>query len=228
MKKYGFRRILGLGLALVLAVSAALPISAKGLLTSADEKNPYKDISSSDWYYNDVLKATNKGLMNGLPDGRFDPRGLVTRGMLVTILHRSAGEPEAEAAAVFTDVSAGKYYANAVIWAAEQEVVNGYGKGLFGPEDSITREQLALILWRYAQKKDISVAANGGVLPDFPDRGNISDWAGEAVSWAYNRGLLQLRGEKMAPSAAATRAEAASAVVRFLDLKADNGSFVDK
>ena len=142
--------------------------------------------------------------MKGTGINTFSPDGMTTRGMIVTILHRLEGTPIA-GANPFTDVTADKYYANAVAWAAEKNIVSGYGNDKFGPEDAITREQMAVILMNYAEYKGYDVAARAD-LSKYEDSQEISSWAIDAISWANAEGLIQGDGNNLTPTANATRA----------------------
>lgn len=175
--------------------------------------NPFGDVKQSDWFYGAVRYASANGLMQGTKGTAFSPDTYMTRGMLVTILWRMENEPAATAAADFTDIAAGKWYTQAVTWAAKNEIVTGHA-GKFNPDDAITREQLAAILHRYATYKDyvISKGANLDAYPDTP-----SDWALSSVSWAVAEGLLQGSGGRLAPEAGATRAQAATVLQRFIE-----------
>lgn len=179
----------------------------------------FADVQPGDWFYDDVMGMVSEGYMNGVSTQYFDPNGTLTRGMLVTILYRMEGEPVPSVSNHFGDVADGMYYTRAITWAAEQELVNGYDAATFGPNDKITRQQLATILWRYAQYKKLDVRANGSLMPELADRSLIASWAGEAVSWAYSRGIV--RGKDTGcfdPEGSATRAEAATMLNRFLTL----------
>ena len=135
--------------------------------------------------------------------------------MIVTILYRLENEPAVTDAADFNDVSAGRWYSDAVAWASANGIVGGYGNGSFGPEDTITREQTAAILYRYAQYKAYNVTASGK-LGDFADAGKISSWAERAMSWAVGAGLLNGKnGNLLDPTGTTTRAEAAMILTRF-------------
>ena len=175
--------------------------------------NPFSDVKQSDWFYDAVRYASANGLMQETKGTAFSPDTHMTRGMLVTILWRMENEPAATAAADFTDIAAGKWYTQAVTWAAKNEIVTGHA-GKFNPDDAITREQLAAILHRYATYKDyaISKGANLDAYPDTP-----SDWALSSVSWAVAEGLLQGSGGRLAPEAGATRAQAATVLQRFIE-----------
>ena len=157
--------------------------------------------------------------MTGASDTTFAPNAALTRAMLVTTLYRAEKEPAVTRADTFTDVVSGSWYEKAVIWAAANGIVTGYGDGRFGPGDPIPRQQLTAILWRFAQYKGYDVRANGTTMPDFVDRGQIASWAGEAVSWAYSRGVLTGKdGNVLDPTGGATRMEAAAMLARFLQL----------
>jgi len=179
--------------------------------------NPFTDVKSSDWFYEAVKYVNENGIMQGTGDSLFSPETNVTRAMLVTMLYRYAGEPEVTAANPFTDVAGGQWYTKAIIWASENGIVGGYGGGLFGPDDSITREQFAALLYRFAQQKGIAVSATTD-LSAFSDADKVSDWAQTAVEWAVAKGLIQGRGENtFAPDGTATRAEAATLLMRFIE-----------
>ena len=151
----------------------------------------------------------------------FDPNGTTTRAQLVNILWRLEGKPVVNYAMSYTDVVADKWYTEAVRWATAEGIVLGHSDTVFAPNDAITREQMAAILWRYAKYLGMDVSSNGIVMPDFADRDDIAAWAGEAMSWAYSRGIIQGKSDDcLAPNGSATRAEAATMLVRFLKLDA--------
>lgn len=184
-----------------------------------EQRIRFDDVRSGDWYYEPVMALAEQGVINGVSKTRFAPELGLTRAMLVTILHRMEGEPAAVNASSFTDVKSGSWYETAVDWAAEQKIVTGYSSERFGPDDPITRQQLCAILWRYAKYKGIDVSANGTVMPDFADRAQIASWAGEAVSWAYSRGVMTGKSKTtLDPTGGATRAEAAVMLYRFMKL----------
>ena len=176
--------------------------------------NPFTDVSESDWFYDGVAYAAQNGLMNGVGSGKFDPGGTTTRGMIVTILYRLENEPAVPQSA-FTDVAAGQYYTEAVAWAAANRIVEGYGNGTFGPNDVITREQMAVILYRYAGYKGYDVSGLAD-LSGYADEGVVSDWALTAMRWANRNGLITGRtATTLAPGGTAVRAEAATILTRF-------------
>lgn len=181
------------------------------------EQTDFIDVSPSDWFYADVAYVSGKGLMNGTGNGRFSPQESTSRAMIVTILYRMSGEPKVSGGSGFTDVPEGQWYSSAVAWAAEHNIVNGYGNGKFGPNDSITREQLAAILYRYAQfcGRDVTAAAD---LSGFTDAPQISAWAKTALAWANAEGLINGRTETtVVPAATASRAELAAILHRFCE-----------
>lgn len=176
--------------------------------------NPFTDVSESDWFYDGVTYAAQNGLMQGVGGDKFNPSGTTTRGMIVTILYRLEGEPTVSQTA-FTDVAAEQWYTDAVAWAAANKIVEGYGNGNFGPNDSITREQIATILYRYAVYKgyDVSGLAN---LSSYTDAGTVSSWALTAVRWTNSKGLITGRTTTtLVPKGTTTRAEAATILMRF-------------
>jgi hypothetical protein len=179
-------------------------------------ENPFADVSENDWYYDAVRFVHENGLMVGTGDTTFSPRVNTSRGMLVTILYRLEELPKTSVVNPFDDVAAGKWYTNAVVWAAEQGIVNGYGNGQFGPEDAITREQMAVILMNYAKFKgyDVSMSAD---LSKYTDAGSISSWAKDAISWANANALIQGDGAKLTPTGNAERCQVAAILQRFIE-----------
>lgn len=179
----------------------------------------FDDVSRGDWFYDSVMDMVELGHMNGISAAKFAPNSGLTRAMLVTILYRMDGQEAVSERSGFTDVVKGSYYEEAVNWASAKNIVNGYSATIFAPNDPITRQQMAAILWRYAQYKGVSVKANGTTMPDFADRGEIASWAGEAVSWAYSRGIMTGKSaSRLDPNGGTTRAEAAAMMLRFLKL----------
>jgi len=183
-----------------------------------DEYAGYIDVADGAWYYDAIKFASENELMNGTGNNMFSPNGNVTRAMVVTILYRLEGEPSDFGTSPFADVAAGAWYTNAVIWAAENEIVKGYGNDLFGPNDSITREQIAAILMRYVTWKGLE-ASERADISGFADHASISDWALDAVRWANAEGLMTGRtAETLAPKGNATRAETAMLMQRLIDI----------
>ena len=176
----------------------------------------FTDVPADSWYADAVQYVTENGLMNGTEETAFGPDETTTRGMIVAILYRMEGEPEAEASD-FTDVNADAYYADAVAWANANGIVTGYGDGLFGPDDTITREQMAAILYRYAQYKGYDVTTTGS-LDAYTDAAQISNYALTAMQWANEQGLITgSTSTTLEPQGNAIRAEAATILMRFCE-----------
>jgi len=177
----------------------------------------FTDVKESDWFYDAVKFAVEKGLFKGTGETTFSPHQPMTRAMLVTVLYNLEGSPGAAGANNFTDVKNGEWYTNAVIWANAKDIVSGYGKGLFGTNDPITREQMASILYRYASYKGYDVTATAN-LSAYTDEEEISNWAKEAMNWANAEGLITGRTKTtLVPGGTATRAEVASILKRFVE-----------
>lgn len=177
---------------------------------------PFTDVSSNEWYYDAVKYVYDNGMMNGIDSTTFSPNNTTTRGMIVTILHRLEGEPSA-AAAGFTDVASGQWYTDAIAWAAANDIVNGYSETEFGPNDTITREQMAAILYRYASFKGYDVTATAS-LSDYTDAALISGYATAAMQWANAEGLITgVTNTTLNPQGNATRAEVATILMRFCE-----------
>lgn len=177
--------------------------------------NPFEDVTKKDWFYGAVLNAFEKKLMNGTSENTFSPLDATTRGMVATILYNLEGKPEPEGVAPFLDVTSNMYYAKAIAWASENGIVGGYDAQSFGPDDNVTREQLAAMLYRYAKWKGCDMSVKGD-LNHFTDQAKISDYARDAVAWAVGEGII--RGDdmsKMNPQNFASRAEMASVFTRF-------------
>ena len=177
----------------------------------------FSDVDSGAWFYSDVKYVYEKGLMNGTGDGGFSPGMEMSRAMLVTVLYRMDSEPYATYRDVFPDVADGTWYTSAVIWATDNKVVKGYDNGLFGTEDSVTREQIAVFLYRYAQYRFRDVSARGD-LSAFVDGGSTSVWAREAMEWAVGAGLINGKdGGRLDPTGVASRSEVAALLHRFCE-----------
>ena len=190
-------------------VTPAKPAAPVGL--------PFADVSGSDWFYNDVRYVYEKGIMDGTGADRFSPNAPLTRAMIVTILYRMAGSPSVSGSSDFTDVAAGKWFAKAVAWAAANGIVNGYGSGLFGPNDPVTREQLAAILYRYAVYGGMTAVTLEENLGSFADTAQLSAYAIQAMNWAVGQGLINGSGSNLVPKAQATRAQVAAIIHRYLE-----------
>ena len=179
--------------------------------------NPFTDVSEKDWFYGDVMFVYENGLMLGTSKTLFSPHGTVMRGMMATILWRMEGSPVPKGKNSFTDVEAGKWYADAITWTAENGIFAGYGKDKFGPDDPITREQLAAIFYRYADYKGYDLTVKGD-LDKFKDADKITDYAKTAMQWAVGSGLVKGKsGNLLDPQGTATRAEIAAMLHRFIE-----------
>ena len=179
--------------------------------------NPFTDVSEKDWFYGDVMFVYENGLMLGTSKTLFSPHGTATRGMMATILWLMEGSPAPKGKNSFTDVEAGKWYADAITWTAENGIFAGYGKDKFGPDDPITREQLAAIFYRYADYKGYDLTVKGN-LDKFKDADKITDYAKTAMQWAVGSGLMKGKsGNLLDPQGTATRAEIAAMLHRFIE-----------
>jgi hypothetical protein len=178
-----------------------------------------RDVAASDWYYEDVKFVTENGLFKGVSATEFAPNARMTRAMLATVLHRLAGEPAAPAGqSSFGDVPAGQWFTEAVAWASANGVIGGYGANVFGTNDPVTREQIAVLLYRYAKLMGYDVSASAD-LSAYTDAADISEWAREALAWANAAGIITGRGASaLAPTDTATRAEVAAMLHRFAEL----------
>lgn len=184
--------------------------------TETPSETKFNDVSANDWFASAVDYVTGKGMMNGTADNTFSPKANTTRGMVVTVLYRLENQPSTSAAS-FTDVASGAYYANAVAWANANGIVSGYGSGKFGPNDKVTREQLAAILYRYAQYKKYDVSGAKS-LDGYTDAQSVSSYAVPALQWANAVGVVTGKsGNKLDPKGNATRAEVAAMLMRFCE-----------
>ena len=182
---------------------------------------PFVDVPSGSWYEDAVWYVYENGLMAGTSDTTFAPDITTSRGMIVTILYRLEGTPAVSGASGFTDVADGQYYADAVAWAAANNIVGGYGNGLFGPDDTITREQMAAILYRYAQYKGYDVTASAD-LSGYSDVAQVSSYALAALQWANAEGLVNGTSDTtLTPGGSATRAQVAVILMRFCESSAE-------
>ena len=180
--------------------------------------NPFTDVRDSDWFYDGVLSAYYQGLMTGTSQTTFSPSSSTTRGMVVTILYRLEGEPAVTGGSSFTDVADGQWYTDAVAWAAANGIVNGMENNTFAPNSPVTREQMAAILYRYAQFSGYDVET-GEELPGFADLADISQYALDALVWACQNGLINgLDGNLLSPQGTATRAQTATILTRCLEI----------
>ena len=178
---------------------------------------PFTDVDENDWFYDAVVYAYENGLMNGVENNQFAPNTATNRAMLATILYRLAGEPDVSGDMPFTDVAAGQWYTDAVLWAAQNGIVNGLGENTFAPMNTLTREQLVTMLYRYAEAEgyDVSSAAD---LSGYPDAGKVQTYAQEAMSWAVAEGIVAgMDDGTLNPAGNATRAQIATILMRFCE-----------
>ena len=199
----------------------ASEVSVSAAFTKSEEKPEqiagFTDVLTTDWFADAVQYAVDNGMMNGTSETTFRPNGTTTRGMIVTILYRLEKEPAVDNGAGFADVAADQYYADAVAWASANDIVTGYSEKKFGPDDSITREQFAAILYRYAQYKKIDVTATAD-LSGYADAAQISAYAETAMKWANGEGLITgVTDTMLKPAGNATRAQAATILMRFCE-----------
>ena len=181
-----------------------------------DPNMPFTDVSENDWFYGAVQYVYDNDMMNGVSDTSFAPNSNLTRAMMAAVLYNLEDQPT-QADSTFTDVVEGSWYADAVNWAAANDIVSGYGDGIFGPNDNITREQMAAILYRYAEYKGYDVSAVGD-LSQFNDADSVSEWANEVMSWAVGAGLINGMGDgSVAPQGTATRAQVATVLMNFCE-----------
>ena len=179
---------------------------------------PFLDVTKSDWFYEDVAYVYENGLMNGMGEGQFGPQGTTTRGMIVTILYRQAGSPAASGNP-FADVDPGQYYAQPIAWAASHGIVNGISATTFAPDDPITREQMATILYRYARYQGEDVSDQGN-LSAFADADTISAYAKQAMAWANGAGLINgVENNRLNPTGQAFRSQVAAILHRFCTME---------
>ena len=177
---------------------------------------PFTDVSENDWFYGAVQYVYDNDMMNGVSATSFAPNSNLTRAMMAAVLYNLEDQPT-QADSSFTDVADGSWYADAVNWAAANNIVSGYGDGIFGPNDNITREQMASILYRYAEYKGYDVSAVGD-LSQFNDADSVSEWANDVMRWAVGAGLINGMGDgSVAPQGTATRAQVATVLMNFCE-----------
>lgn len=201
--------------------TAALPepitpgVDNKKPASKPEVKLPFTDVSTSDWFYDDVAFVYENGLFSGTDSRSFSPNASMTRAMLVTVLYRLEGEPTVTGRSSFTDVRSGAYYEKSVIWAAANGIVTGTDSTSFSPDTKVTREQLAAILYRYAQYRKLDTDASAK-LNRFTDADSVSAYASEALGWAVSEGLINGASGKLMPKGDATRAQVAAILHRFV------------
>lgn len=195
-------------------------VGSQNTPAEAPWSNPFTDVSETDWFYEAVAYVYQAGLLSGTGETLFSPNLAMTRGMMVTLLWRMEGQPQTDASQTFQDVPAGQWYSDATVWAAANGIVSGYGNGMFGPADTITREQLISILYRYAQLKGHDVSnIEGMAVYEFSDWEQTSDYAQTSIRWAINQGLIAGKGNQtLDPKGTATRAEVSTVLQLYGEL----------
>lgn len=189
-------------------------VSVSAVFTGKYTSLPFNDVSYGDWYYDAVQFVYSKGIMDGVDYYKFAPNGTITRGMILTMLWRMAGEPFEMPVTSFTDVEIGRYYTTAVAWACRNGIADGMGESTFGPNDAITREELVTLMYRYAQYFGHSCI--GTSIEGFADAGSVSSYAYNAMCWAYKAGVVTgTTGSRLNPQGTASRAEAAQMIMSF-------------
>ena len=182
------------------------------------EPLPFKDVAETAWYADAVRYVYEHDLMNGTDAQKFSPDSTTSRSMIATILWRMAGSPVVNYTMDFSDVTQGQWYSEAIRWAASEGIVGGYGNGAFGTDDPITREQFAVMLYRFAQKQgyDVSVGENTNIL-SYADAFDVAEYAIPAMQWACGAGIINGSGANLNPQGDATRAQAAAMLMRFCE-----------
>lgn len=216
----GHRYLAGTDVTLVVSSSTAQWMGeGKWTITIGDPVEPpasipFTDVAAGSWYHDDVVYVYQNGLFNGDSPTRFDPDGQMQRCMMTTVLHRLAGEPMVSYSALFWDVPDGQWYTAGTIWAGSLGVVSGVAAGQFDPFSNVTRQEIAVILYRYAQKMgyDVSTIAS---LSEFRDAEAVASWGQAAISWAVGSGILNGSSGSLLPNGYATRAEVAAMLHRF-------------
>ena len=178
----------------------------------------FNDVSEGDWFYDDVAYAVTNGLLIGTSHSTFEPEATLTRAMAATVLYRLDGKPTVTDQASFKDVKEGDWYNEAVAWAQRTGVVNGYEDNTFRPDQKISREEMAVMLVRYAKYKGIDVTPKGD-LSKFPDNASVSNWAKDAITWCVDNGIINGSDNKIVPQGNATRAQFAAIIARYAKLQ---------
>lgn len=197
-----------------LPTQEGLQLEVEGSVTVkiVDNSKEFDDVTATDWYSDAISFTSGRELFKGTSETTFAPDLTMTRGMFVTVLHALENNPEADVTGHFTDLASDTWYSEAVNWAAEKQVISGYGNGTVGAEDTITREQLAMMLWNYAGKP-----ATGHALTGYSDTSDISSYAYIALAWAVEQGILNgTTSGQLLPGGQASRAEAAQMLMRYM------------
>lgn len=187
-----------------------------GITATAVSASDFTDVSENDWFFDEVNYVVEEGLFNGISATSFAPQSSMTRGMIVAILHRLAGEPETDAENAFLDVPADAYYAKAVAWANHAEVVMGTSKTTFSPDENVTREQAVSMIYRYHTGYRGCGDVGGKALDEFKDAASVSSYAEKAMQWAYGNGILNGNDGNILPQNSVTRCELAALICRYI------------
>lgn len=213
----GHRYLAGTDVALVVTSSSAQWMGEGQWTVAAGEIIlPFTDVSPSQWYYNEVVYAYQNKLFGSVGSGRFDPLGQMQRCMVTTVLHRLAGKPDVEYKPVFKDIPAGQWYTDGTIWASQLNVVTGKGGSRFDPFGNVTRQEIAVILYRYAEQMGYDVRGRAD-LTSFSDGASVAAWSRQEISWAVDAKILKGNSGALLPTGEATRAEVAAMFHRFDD-----------
>lgn len=206
---------------LLLCVCMLIGVLPTGAL-AVESNLQFKDVSEKSWYYDDVAYVYENNLMNGIGNGKFDPLSSITRGMVVMVLYNMEGKPATAGKNPFQDVGKTKYYTQAVIWAYENNIVNGVSATRFLPEEMATREQLAVMIYNYAKYKGY-IDENDSTELTFSDSNKISSWAKKAVGWLFNKGVIRgIGNNKFAPLKTANRAQLAAIIHTYCEAGLDS------
>ena len=195
----------------------ALRLDGSATVEIVDNAKSFGDVADNAWFASSVQFASSRDLFNGTGNGAFAPEVDMTRSMVVTVLHRLEGTPDATGNTSFDDLNSG-WYSEAVDWAVEAGITTGNGNGSFLPDESITRESLAVMLYRYANTLGLNTKTTGALDDRFQDAGNVSDWAKDAMAWAAEQGILQGSNDQLRPNDDTSRAEVATMLMRFVSL----------
>ena len=192
-------------------------VTATFVETEAPVDEPFVDVAEGDWFYDAVVYAYQNELMDGVGGNRFAPNSETTRAQLVTILYRLEGQPAVSGDLPFTDVETGTWYTDAILWAAQNNIVNGVSDTEFAPGDDLTRQQLVTILYRYAEAKGYDVSASAD-LSGYPDADQVQDYAQPAMAWAVAENIIQgMEDGTLKPAGNASRAQIATILMRFCE-----------
>lgn len=177
---------------------------------------PFTDVPTTSWYYNPVKYVYNAGLFSGTSSTTFSPEMTMTRGMMVTVLYRLAGQPAVSGTLTFTDVAPGSYYYNAILWATRNGIASGYSSTTFGPDDPVQRQQAVVFLYRYASMAGYDMSITSGfTLTGYSDYSSIASYAVTPMTWAVDKGIISGNGNQLFPADNATRAQIATIFYNF-------------